>query len=150
MRVSWAFLCRNSAIDIDTNSISLFNIIEEISIPSDPPPSEGEDDSSLPMALGSCELVIASTRTNVDVPEQLNLRVLLNFPTDTPPEIMLEASIDLSSTHRSRIRLGMPGLPISGVGTYRFAIETRTSEEVDWYELHHVPFEVSQQTQDVG
>ena len=150
MRVSWAFLCRNSAIDVDSNGVSLFNIIEEISLPSDPPPSEDVDDNSLPMALGSCELVIASTRTNMDVPEQSIIRVLLNFPTDRPPEVMLEAPIDLSSAHRSRIRLGMPGLPISGVGTYRFAIEARTSENQDWVELHQVPLDVWQQTQDVG
>ena len=115
--------------------MSLFNIIEEISLPSDPPATVDEEDGSLPIAFGSCELVVASTRTDVNVQEHLHLRILLNFPTDIPPEVMLEAPIDLSSAHRGRLRLGMPGLPISGLGTYRFTIEVRTSENEDWQQF---------------
>ena len=150
MRISWAFLCQSSAIDIDTNTVSLFNIIEEISVSSDPPVvDEGEEDS-LPMALGSCELVIASARTEPSVPERLPIRVLLEFPTERPPTPMIEAEVNLQSAQRNRFRLRLPGIPIGGHGMYRFVIEAQEPEDEEWHQLYEVPIGVEYQTQDSG
>ena len=148
MRITWAFLCRSSAIDIDTNSISLFNIIEDISVPSDPPVVDEEEEDSFPMALGSCELIVASARTDLSVPERSPVRVLLEFPTETPPAVLLEAEINLESAQRNRFRLQLPGLPISGRGTYRFVIEVQQPDGEEWHQLHEVPISVEYQTQD--
>ena len=148
MRITWAFLCRSSAIDIDTNSISLFNIIEDLSVSSDPPAVVEEENDPFPMALGSCELVVASARTDSGVPERSPIRVLLKFPTETPPALMLEAEINLESAQRNRFRLQLPGLPISGRGIYRFSIEVQESDGKEWHQLHEVPISVEYQTQD--
>lgn len=148
MRITWAFLCRSSAIDIDTNSISLFNIIEDISVSSDPPVVDNAEGDPFPMALGSCELVVASARTDSGVPERSQIRVLLNFPTETPPAIMLETEINLEFAQRNRFRLQLPGLPISGHGLYYFVIQAQGPGEEEWHQLYEVPIGVDYQSQD--
>lgn len=141
MKILWAFLCRSSAIDAETNNISLFNILEDIQVSSEPPTQA--DDSSRPLAVGSFELIVATTRDNSQVGEQVRARVNLHFPDESLPEILAELDIDLISAERSRFRLGMPGLPIGGLGTYRFAIEVLSDENGSWLEIGNAFLDLS-------
>ncbi len=148
MKVLWAFLCRSSSIDAETNNISLFNILEDIQVPSNPPTQA--DDSSRPLAMGSFELIVATTRDNSQAGELIRTRVRLHFPDESPPETLAELDIDLVSAERSRFRLGMPGLPIGGLGTYRFAIEVPSDENGSWREIGNAPLDLSYHPQEVG
>ena len=141
MKILWAFLCRSSAIDVDTNNISLFNILEDIDIPFEPPTREA-DGNSRAMAIGSFELVVAASRDNPEVGERVPTRVNLYFPDGSPPETLLELDIDLTSTERYRFRLGLPGLPIGGRGTYTFAIEMQLDEPGVWPRAHEVSLDL--------
>ena len=142
MKILWAFICRSSAIDVETNNISLFHIIEDIEVPTEPPARETSV-APRPMAVGSFEFIAAATRDDPASAEQVPARVILYFPDESPPETLAEIDIDLATADRYRLRLGMPGLPMGGLGSYRFAIEAVLDGPDVWHKLHEVTLELA-------
>lgn len=140
MKVLWATICQSSSIDRETNNVSLFNILEQISVPE--PPAIGEETMSLSAASGPFELFILASRTDEDIGEHYQARVRLCFPSNGA-EASFPIEFDMISVHRNRIRIGFPALPISGEGIYRFIIEAGENE--NWYELFEIPLLVSYQ-----
>ena len=149
MNVPWAIICLASAVDQETNRVSLFNIMEEIQVPA--PPAVAGSDLFLPGAPVDFELFILFARDAPTVCEQGRGRVWIQFPQgktpEPPPENVPEFPIDLTAACRHRVRVGFPALPVKSEGTYRFIIEAAT-EVGAWRRLFDVPLEVSYQVRD--
>ena len=141
MKNVWAFVCRNSAIDQETNTISLFHILEDIQIP--PSALQNVEDGSRPLVMGSFQVIVAVSRDDLSVDEQNRARVRLYFPDESPPETLAEFDIDLTTSERFRLRLEMSALPLGGVGLYRFDIEVLSDESDSWESVNCVTLNVS-------
>jgi len=141
LKVLWAVACQSSSVDQETNTVSLFNLLEQISVP-EPPRSEiSSDDPILRAATGAFELFILTGRSDLNVGERGPARVCLHFPSDEPPA-SFQIEIDLTSAQRNRIKISLPALPVSGEGTYRFVIEAADATG-GWNQLFEIPLEVS-------
>lgn len=148
LKVIWAVLCRNSAIDKDTNNVSLFEIIEEITFPA--PPPEPPQWQQLPARLSLAplfQLIILWTRSNQEVPEQGRGRVRILLPANDREAMAQEFEVDLTQYLRLRNRINVPGFPVGPEGIYRFVVESMTGPS-EWAQVFELPVRVVIQRQD--
>ena len=151
MKVIWAILCQSAVIDKDSNNVSLLNIIEEITIPAEPPLIEqpaGEDISQL-IGPGLFDFVILWSRSDPEVAEHGLGRIRLLLPNNEPLFTSTEFEVDLTRYLRSRLRSKFPGFPTRRGeiirGIYDFVVESR-SEGDEWEERFVLPLRVALQT----
>jgi len=57
----WSVLCSNSSVDIDTNSLSIFNVVEQLNIQSIPKVVSLHNNNSSPKEAGQESSVIPVT-----------------------------------------------------------------------------------------
>ena len=143
MKVLWAVICQSCAVDRETNSVSLFNLLEQIHVPE--PPTEEEENIYLPTSPISFFLVASFSRTDLNVGERNRGRIRIEFPNAIEPDLLPDFEIDLKDAHRNRFRGQFPSMPVKGEGEYRFIIEVDESGE--WRQLFEIPLMVSYQEQ---
>ncbi len=158
MKVIWTILCERTIVEQDTNQISFFNVIGEVTIPVQPP-----DESELPygglsprvvdeseLAYGGLSprvvLVVLWERYNPDLPEIGIGRVRLVGP-DNDVLLHFRHEVDLQETSGARAIIKMPGLPVRSQGRHLFKIEAK-SPDSDWQEMFELPLNVVIQTED--
>ena len=130
----WSVVCQSASFDAQTNSVSLFNTLENLHV-------FGAPSKERPFIL-SCEIVSLWARENADIPCSGQMQVSLKLPdNETPHTVSLE--IDLSKTpfHRTRITIG--AIPMTTTGRFAFLVEYRISEKDDWTAAAKLPFIVT-------
>jgi len=133
----WSVVCQSASFDAQTNSVSLFNTLENLLV-------LGTPSKERPFVL-SCEIVSLWAREKLDVPCTGQMQVALKLPeNDTPHTVSLE--IDLSKTpfHRTRITIG--AIPMTSTGRFEFLVEYRISEKENWTTAAKLPFIVISQS----
>lgn len=129
---AWSVLCSKSAIDRETNTLNLFDVIEQIT---------GKDvnlPSTAPLPL---ELVSLWTRADLNRGARGQARLIVLEPNTNQREPK-ELSIDLTEFHRLRTRLRMGGFRITERGQYIFRVDLRVEGQDEWREVARVPLEV--------
>jgi hypothetical protein len=130
----WSVLCASSTIDKDNNSLSLFNVIEEIRATARAAPGPGD---VLPV---HCEIVSLWRRAEGQ-PEMGEARVTLVAEGENTGPLSENYPLDLSAL-RLRSRLVLDGLPISGSGVFRLVVEHRQGDG-EWVVDERIPFDVN-------
>lgn len=132
----WTVLCSRSVIDQDSNNITLFEVLEQLTI-TGPPLVTGEV-GVVPIA---CELVTLWSRTRDNQASRGYGRAVLLSPSETVIREQ-EYDIDLTVHARTRHRVRLHGLPIQEAGRYRFRVDVRDEGEREWRTVASVPLEV--------
>jgi len=145
MRVLWALLCQTSAIDRDSNNMSLFNVMEEVRFPTNAPvvPMESEDQTEAAVpALGQFQLVILWSRSHESVGEKSRVRIRVLAPGSEKTLTIGESEVDLNQFLRLRQRVNFSGIPLPTpepvAGTYEFIVEAKSTDR-EWEEMDRVP-----------
>ena len=118
-----SLLCKSSLVDIDSNNVSIFNIIEEITIKPEgilKQKIKGREEEVIPFTF---ELFTAWER-NDDINKELisNVKTSILCPDGKEREyIEFPFNFELGKK-RMRIRIKTGGLPFAGYGTYIFNI----------------------------
>lgn len=149
MKVIWVVLCQSSAVDRETNVVSLFNVVEEIHLPAQPlalPPEQQLPAGTLLTPI--FQLVALWMRSAPDVPEQGRGRIQVLLP-DGSLGMSQEFEVDLTQYLRLRFRSNLPGLPVGGEGVYRFLIDGKAADS-EWTQMFELPLLVVLQHQDSG
>lgn len=135
MRHIWSVLCSKQSIDRDTNSISLFEVIEGVQfyikeIPTYPSP--------VPF---NASLVSLWARTVPDERIKAFERVRLLSPGGD--ELLSHSmEIELESHARSRTVLQLQGIVIDGSGVHEWEISSRKSATAEWEKQASIPMDV--------
>ncbi len=136
IRHIWSVLCSQSVIDIETNNISLFNVVEQLAV-TVPRKNASE---GVPIAQLPLEIVSLWERTG-DGPTGVTTVVDV---LDASGERIggAERRLDISSARRCRSRLAFNSLPITGSGRYvvRVSLQAEDGEQAVVAEL---PLEVA-------
>ena len=132
----WTVICRDSIIEVDTNSISLHRVIEQINVSSEPKPQ-----GVLPLAF---EVVSFWTRANTDVPSIAKSRIKIISPSGNQineEDIEIEINLTTSERFRSRTRFG--GFLAGEPGCYWFYIDFQQDTSSDWERVAGIPVTIS-------
>lgn len=125
---NWSVLCDSSSIDSETNRVSLFNVLDTLTIVGDPGDVQG-----IPIRFE----IFSMWENTIDTPSEGVMRLIAidpNGETRSP----LEVRIDLTSSHFHRSRIQIQGLKLSGPGRYVFRIEYK-DEDKDWKSVAELP-----------
>jgi hypothetical protein len=126
----WSILCSNSIIDIETNNVSILNVIDQITVNAEPSP-----DGFLPMPF---EVVTLWVRSEKDSPAQGMERLLLVSPS-SETTVAAEAVIDLTKADRHRHRVKFSGIPAKEQGRHYFKVEVKESTDTEWRQVAAIP-----------
>jgi hypothetical protein len=133
-------VCDKASIDKDTNSVSIFNIIEQVTLVTAKEPSDANQVS------GSIDFELLSmwTRGMTDVPEKGQARVSFIDPNGKKGK-EIEVTIDLMDHFFYRTRIMANQVALSGPGKYRFEIEVKEDKAPQWRNVTSIPLLVLSQ-----
>src|SRR5262249_55614849 len=141
-RLIWAVLCERASIDRETNTVSLFGVIEQVQIEGE---GQVDDPNAVILAPMRCQLVSFWIRSEPAAPERFFQRVMLLHP-DAARFETGTTEVDLGSNPRSRVLAEIQGIPLKATsGLYHFTVECRADEASPWIEVARLPFDVSVQ-----
>ena len=138
----WTIICGSASIDGETNSLSLFNIVEEITIQNltnqivNPNEKKG---INFPFEIISC------IRRSQELD---NKDMLIDFKIDLldPDNKILQtinSKVEMKSQHsRLRIRIKSNGITVSRPGNYNFLVNLKEDANNEFREITKVPFVV--------
>jgi len=133
----WSVVCQSASFDAQTNSVSLFNTLENLLV-------FGTPSKERPFVL-SCEIVSLWAREKQDVPCSGQMQVSLNIPgTDAPHMVSLEIDLTKTPFHRTRITIGT--MPMMVAGRFEFLVEYRLTGKETWETATRLPFIVTSQS----
>ena len=119
-------LCRHAVIDRESNSASLFDLIEELSVPPELLERSLEEKVATGMSMDLLALISREWPTPAK-PEGLTVELRLRFPSGEY-ESLSEAKPDLTTAPRSRVIFKLQALSLRGAGMYE--LELLTGDEV--------------------
>ncbi|GEM_PF-513486 len=144
----WSVLCRVASVDKESNSLSLFNVIEEITInKAENLEKEGKTIGMEEKAIiVPIEFVIVTFLERLDDKDQGPLIKEGQIEiVDPSAHSLLKREFEmnfLKGFKRMRYLLKMNGLKVTEVGTYRFYISTRESREDTFEVVAEIPVDV--------
>lgn len=132
----WTVLCSRSLVDIESQNISLLEVVDEITLPADAFANKPTMNLSLQM-----ELVTCWRRSNLSQPGKTRAKMTLMDPKGKTIEEQAY-SVDLSEGNRRRTRIRIPGLALVGPGTYTFQVELQSIGNGPWMKVAKLPLDV--------
>lgn len=140
----WALACSMSSTDQRKNNISLFNVIDELTIPS---LAFGEGARPIPLEH---EIVSHWRRvldTRVDDREML---IDVAFELVDPGEVVVQRLIAQlvfpPGKRRMRLCVGSNAFFITNPGDYTYRISCKSIDEEEFNKVYEIPFEVKKST----
>lgn len=141
IRHAFSVLCGKSSIDSETNTVSILEVLEQLTIFTDIP-----DHINLPIQF---ELFSLWTRENKDLPEQGQMRIHFCDPSNICKN-QTESLVDLTTAIFYRTRIKVNGLELVGPGMYKYIIELRQNNKEEWETVAQLPLLVEYQSRESG
>lgn len=143
----WGLLCSLSSVDQEKNNISLFNVIDQITIPKSFFEKQLVDKMDYIFPLPH-EIVLCWKRTfDISV---FNEEIFADFKIKTidPSGMVLQETLNSiklpQNIMRLRVRFPMQGILASQPGNYAHQIEVKSQNQKDFKKILEIPFEVAQ------
>lgn len=143
----WTVLCRESLINQDDNILSLFGVIEEVTVTMPPinnVPTPPPDKINLPI---NYEIVNLWSRDEYKKEEKATLEIAELNPKGEELNKITQELIFPANVKRLRSRTKVSGLTIQGRGDYSFRVRIKASEGKSFTAVCEVPLEVKIQQQ---
>ena len=140
----FAVLCESTSVDAESNRVSLFNVIEGLTLGVDPD-AETEEGADLMLPF-SGTLVVTTERTNPSDPEAANGRIVLRVP-DGREFRGVTFDTDLSNHLRARSTFQIDVLPFAGAGVYQFKLQYEDDSTGKWETINTVSLPVEVETE---
>ena len=139
MKHIWSILCQKSSIDVETNLLSLFECVEELSLVINQDKVSKTNKQIVPL-----QFQIVSFWTIEDTKEDDILEVKISL---LDPDKKLLSNFEnkfniKKGILRFRNRINIKGLPITQEGRYIFKISQRTKDEKEYKEIAELPLDI--------
>ncbi len=134
MKNIWSLVCQSSSNDAETNTVSLFNCVDEITFEIDP--MENENKFSTSLRLVSLWLTESKTEDSLDFkleiidPDKKNINVFqkkYSFKKGSP---------------RFRNTVNLIGLPITKSGRYTFVVMEKPKNKKSYNKVSEIPIDI--------
>jgi hypothetical protein len=143
----WSVLCSKSIEDKATNNLTLFEVLEQVTLnalPGADPLAQVEQSRAqgkTPLVPIPFELVTLFARSNIFASEAAHCRVRLFAPSGEELGEPEARAMDLHRFQRYRGRAQFDALPFAGFGRYEFAVELNSGDS-GWQQVAKVPLDV--------
>jgi len=139
----WGVVCKNSSIDQATNTLSVFNILEDIQIANKAGVTEIKKDQKMFVSFPSQLITLwERERDGVEKPLVVSMRTELIDPAKQVLQTNISDIKFDSGKHRLRIIADMSGFPITIGGTYSFRVSLKEDSTKEFTEMTTVSLEV--------
>jgi len=129
----WTVVCSQVVVDNQTNNVSIYNVLERITIMGEP-----KQETALPL---NHAVVTMWERLDSDTIRKGMMR--LSFITPLGNEIIkIESEINLAEHTRFRNISNIQGLPIAESGRHVYRVELRNENESEWTHICDIPIEL--------
>jgi len=150
IRLIWSILCQSSSIDQETNSVSIFNSVEQLKIKFDIPKDvelrkKLEEGSEKQRLTTPVRVEIITLLQKLDNKKENKSEIEISF-IDPKGEELLKQSHPVvipADKQRFRDRVKFNGLPITESGEYIFKLKIKENGEEDYEELDLLPLQVT-------
>jgi hypothetical protein len=132
----WSVICAKSSIDRTANTVSLFDVVEQINVQIPP-----ENVAQPGLISFSFELVSLWTRRHADAPERATGRVI-HIDADNSQSNAVEIAIDLTTHRRLRSTIQSSALRVIRPGIHQFGVEVQEGVEAPWTTVASIPIEI--------
>lgn len=132
----WTVLCSRSLVDVESQNISLLEVIDEISVA--PEALTDPQGITLPLRM---ELITCWRRSNLAQGTKTRAKMTLVHPDGRTLEEQ-SYSVDLSESTRRRTRFRIPGITVTKAGTYWFRMEVQTVGNGPWIKVAQLPLDI--------
>jgi len=140
----WSILCSNSLVDVDSNNLSLFNIIEQINLNIELKSDKKFDEKAgdiFPLNM----VLVSRFRKTIPEDEPIEVDVKIDFV--SPDKELLGSfsqSFELGSgIDNIRLRSGIQGLKLTKSGMYNFVIFLKEQSEEKFDAVYSLPLKVT-------
>ncbi len=126
----WSLICRSSSIDIDTNAISLLEIVDEITISSDfkvsdqGPGANNIVNINLPFEI----VTVWEQDGDLEKPPEVHGKITLLFGKEETEILIFPITFE-AKKKRIRLRIKFAGLKFRGYGVYKFKVFLKEMED---------------------
>ena len=136
IRHIWSVLCRRSVVDVESNTISLFDCIEEVGV------TVVSQSSQRPIALPlDATVVVLVCRDSAD-PCDGAMRLRFVGPDGQRVMETQECRISLREHRRLRHRFNLQGLPFGGNGTNFVEVLLKQDANASFEPIARIPYDV--------
>jgi hypothetical protein len=143
IELTWSILCSSSSVDIDTNNLTLSNIIDEITIPdvlfSERPANTDRVEINFNLQLVSLWSRFEQNSTDTDITAKIELIDPENKSLNTTE---FNFKFPANKT-RMRQRTNIPIIVITKPGIYNFRVSTKSEKGSDFKKNYDTPLIVN-------
>ena len=132
----WSIACSRTSVDKESNNISLFEVLEQLTLSGGPIQPQPGKKGVVPILF---EIVSLWTKEHENETIKGRGRTVLVAPSGTELP-MVEFDVDLSQHQRSRTINRITGLPIGEEGKHYFRVDLQ--ENGRWAEQGRVPLQI--------
>lgn len=140
-KLAWALMCSKHIIDANSNLTSLIDITENIDIEREEYFEEGKKWIAISARY---TIVCYLLRSDLNVPEDIVMRMTVVSPTGEKHPQPLEIQIDLSVNDRVRTFINMSNILFIESGSYSYVLEEKIKN--DWVQIGEIPITMNQTT----
>lgn len=142
-KVDWALLCRSVAVDQNTNQVSIFNVIDEITINKDANIEEAVAKSKKFQISMEFALITQFEHSLKDNQGIMHVQVEVIDPSKSELGKMNMPLEIQRGKKRTRIIVQFPNLVATKSGSYNFVISLKEDNERVYTEIARVPLEIN-------
>ena len=143
IELTWSILCSSSSVDIDTNNLTLSNIIDEITLPdvlfTERPANIDRVEINFNLQLVSLWSRVEKNTTDSDITAKIELIDPENKSLTTTE---FNFQFPANKT-RMRHRTTIPIIVITKPGIYNFRVFTKSKKESDYKKVYDTPLIVN-------
>lgn len=138
----WTVLCRKSVIDNESNNLSLYDILEQLSISVKPEKETVKKTVKINLPL---EYEVVSLWVKQSSKDGFNGEIKLEIinPEGSVVKTFEQPFIIQDNKNRLRSRIRINGFVVDGSGVYLFRISYKEKQEKNFTQISEVPLEVS-------
>lgn len=137
----WSVLCKKASVDRETNVVSLFEVIEKLTITQNPLAPTQVVPSEFVMPLDFEIVTLISNITKQDKKPLIKIE-LFNSKEEKMGEIEDQLKVTPVEATSLRSRVVFNTIKIKGAGTYIFKINIKKNKAEDFTEVAKIPLEV--------
>lgn len=128
IQLNWAHICHDISIDQTTNNISLFNIIEELTIKRDPFAKLAKEKAGHTAVPVKLEFISLWSKASIKKSIKFDVGIALVSPKGRVIHEIKQSINIPDGKLRSRLRFGIRLIGIEGDGMYNFKIKAKTKK----------------------